>query len=127
MVLIILVIYVRDFFEEPKHPAIKAIFLLTIIPFSFIVKEKQLNICLIVKLKGENQMKKTYKIEVDCANCANKMEDAAKKTAGVKDATVNFMTQKMIVEFEEGAAPKTVMQDVLKNCKKVEDDCEIYL
>ena len=72
-------------------------------------------------------MKKSYKIEVDCANCANKMEDAAKKTAGVKEATVNFMTQKMIVEFEEGAAPKSVMQDVLKNCKKVEDDCEIYL
>ncbi len=72
-------------------------------------------------------MKKTYKIEVDCANCANKMEDAAKKTAGVKDATVNFMTQKMIVEFEDGSAPKAVMQDVLKNCKKVEDDCEIYL
>lgn len=72
-------------------------------------------------------MKKTYKIEVDCANCANKMEDAAKNTAGVANATVNFMTLKMIVEFEEGADPKTVMQDVLKNCKKVEDDCEIYL
>ena len=72
-------------------------------------------------------MKKTYKIEVDCANCANKMEDAAKKTAGVKDATVNFMTLKMNVEFEEGADPKAVMKDVLKNCKKVEDDCEIYI
>lgn len=72
-------------------------------------------------------MKKTYKIEVDCANCANKMEDAAKKTAGVKDAVVNFMTQKIIVEFEEGQEPKAVMQEVLKNCKKVEDDCEIYL
>lgn len=72
-------------------------------------------------------MKKTYKIEVDCANCANKMEDAAKKTPGVKDATVAFMTQKMTVEFEEGQEPKTVMQAVLKNCKKVEDDCEIYL
>ena len=72
-------------------------------------------------------MKKTYKIEVDCANCANKMEAAAKNTAGVKDATVNFMTLKMIVEFEEGQDPKTVMKDVLKNCKKVEDDCEIYL
>ena len=45
-------------------------------------------------------MKKTYKIEVDCANCANKMEQAAKNTPGVKDATVNFMTLKMIVEFE---------------------------
>lgn len=74
-----------------------------------------------------NNMKKTYKIEVDCANCANKMEDAAKNTAGVKDANVNFMTLKMSVEFEEGQDPKAVMQDVLKNCKKVEDDCEIYL
>ena len=72
-------------------------------------------------------MKKTYKIDVDCANCANKMEDAAKKTAGVKDATVNFMTLKMSVEFEEGADVKTVMQEVYKNCKKVEDECEIYL
>ena len=72
-------------------------------------------------------MKKTYKIDVDCANCANNMEDAAKNTAGVKDATVNFMALKMIVEFEEGQDPKAVMQDVLKNCKKVEDDCEIYL
>ena len=71
-------------------------------------------------------MKKTYKIEVDCANCANKMEEAAKKTNGVADATVNFMTLKMQVEFEEGADCKSVMQEVLKNCKKVEDDCEIY-
>ena len=72
-------------------------------------------------------MKKSYKIEVDCANCANKMEDAAKKTPGVKDAVVNFMALKMSVEFEDGADPQAVMQDVLKNCKKVEDDCEIYL
>ncbi|MCD8300165.1 MAG: cation transporter [Clostridiales bacterium] len=71
-------------------------------------------------------MKKTYKIDVDCANCANKMEEAAKKTAGVKDATVNFMMLKMIVEFEEGAEPKKVMPLVLKNCRRVEDDCEIY-
>lgn len=72
-------------------------------------------------------MKKTYKIEVDCANCANKMEEAAKKTAGVKDATVNFMTLKMAVEFEEGAEVSAVMKEVQKSCKKVEDDCEIYL
>ena len=65
-------------------------------------------------------MKKTYKIDVDCANCANKMEEAAKNTAGVKDATVNFMMLKMIVEFEDGQDPKSVMQDVLRNCKKVE-------
>ena len=72
-------------------------------------------------------MKKTYKIDVDCANCANKMEEAARNTAGVKDATVNFMMLKMIVEVEDGQDPKAVMKDVLKNCKKVEDDCEIYL
>lgn len=72
-------------------------------------------------------MKKTYKIDVDCANCANKMEEVARNTAGVKDATVNFMMLKMIVEFEDGQDPKAVMKDVLKNCKKVEDDCEIYL
>lgn len=72
-------------------------------------------------------MKKTYKIEVDCANCAAKMEDAAKKTAGVADATVSFMTQKMKVEFAEGADVSATMQAVLKNCKRVEDDCEIYL
>ena len=75
----------------------------------------------------DENMKKTYKIDVDCANCANKMEEAAKNTTGVKDATVNFMTLKMIVEFEDGAEPASVMQDVLKNCKKVEDDCEIFL
>ena len=72
-------------------------------------------------------MKETYKIDVDCANCANKMEQAAKNTDGVKDATVNFMMLKMIVEFEEGADPKKVMKDVQKNCKVVEDDCEIFL
>ena len=72
-------------------------------------------------------MKKTYKIEVDCANCANKMEEAAKKTEGVKNATVNFMALKMIIEFDEGAVPADVMKNVLKNCQKVESDCEIYL
>ena len=72
-------------------------------------------------------MKKTYKIEVDCANCANLMENAARKADGVLAATVNFMTQKMIVEFEEEKEPRTVMKDVLKACKKVEPDCEIAL
>ena len=72
-------------------------------------------------------MKKTYKIEVDCANCANLMEDATRKTAGVKDAVVNFMTQKMSVVFEDGADAAEVMQRVVENCKVVEDDCEIYL
>ena len=72
-------------------------------------------------------MKKTYRIEVDCANCANKMEDAARKTAGVKEVTVNFMTQKMIVDFDEGADAAEVMGRVLAACKVVEEDCEIYL
>ena len=72
-------------------------------------------------------MKKSYKIEVDCANCANLMEQAAKKTPGVKDATVSFMALRMSVEFEEGAEPASVMQDVLKACRKVEPDCEIHL
>ena len=72
-------------------------------------------------------MKKTYQIEVDCANCANLMEEAARKTAGVAAATVNFMTQKMIVEFAEGQDAAQVMDAVLKACKKVEPDCEIAL
>ena len=71
-------------------------------------------------------MKKTYKIEVDCANCANLMEEAAKKMAGVANATVSFMTQKMKVEFAEGAEPHDTMVNVLAACKKVEDDCEIF-
>ena len=72
-------------------------------------------------------MKKTYKIDVDCANCANKMEEAAKNTSGIKDASVNFMTLKMKVEFDEDADADSVMKEVLKNCKKVEKDCEIYI
>ena len=70
-------------------------------------------------------MKRNYKIEVDCANCANLMEEATKKTAGVANAVVNFMAQKMIVEFEDGQEPKAVMEEVLKNSRKVESDCEI--
>ncbi|MBQ9986089.1 MAG: cation transporter [Oscillospiraceae bacterium] len=71
-------------------------------------------------------MTKTYKIEVDCANCANKMEEVANKVAGVKSAVVNFMALKMKVEFEEGAEVAAVMKDVLAACRKVESDCEIY-
>ena len=72
-------------------------------------------------------MKKTYKIEADCANCANKMEEATKKTTGVKDANINFMMQKMKAELEDGADESAVMQEVRKNCKKVESDCEVYI
>ena len=72
-------------------------------------------------------MKKTYKIEVDCANCANKMEEAARKTPGVQDCTGNCMALKMHVTFDEGQDPKAVMEAVRRNCKKVESDCEVYL
>jgi len=72
-------------------------------------------------------MKKTYKIEVDCASCAEKMQDAIKATAGVKDAVLSFMTLKVKVEFEEGTDPDQVMREALKNCKKIEDDMEIIL
>ena len=72
-------------------------------------------------------MKKSYKIDVDCAACAEKMQEAAKKTAGVKDAVVSYMTLKMKVEFEEGADPAVVMPEVRANCKKVEEDCEVFI
>lgn len=72
-------------------------------------------------------MQKTYNIEVDCANCAAKMEEAVKATDGVKDASLSFMTLKLKVEFEDGADEKKVMKAALRNCKRVEDDCEIFL
>lgn len=71
-------------------------------------------------------MKKTYKIEVDCANCAAKMETAINRIDGVSAATVSFMTQKLSVETaadDQGA----IMQEIVKVCKKIEPDCEIYL
>ena len=67
-------------------------------------------------------MKKTFKIEVDCANCANLEENEIKKVEGVKDANVVFMTQKMKVEFEEGADTEAVMAEVMKRARKVEPD-----
>ncbi|WP_289753418.1 cation transporter [uncultured Duncaniella sp.] len=70
-------------------------------------------------------MSKTFKIEVDCANCANLVEEAAKKVEGVKDLTISFMTQKMKVTFEEGVDEDAVMANVLKTAKKVESDFEI--
>ena len=72
-------------------------------------------------------MKKTYKIEVDCANCAAKMEVAAGKVSGVAAVSVNYMTQKMTVEFTEGADIAATMQAVAKTCKKVDSDFSIDL
>ena len=71
-------------------------------------------------------MKKTYEIEVDCANCANKMEIAAGKVPGVEVLSINHMAQKMYVAFAPGAEPVAVMKEVLKVCRKVESDCTIY-
>ena len=71
-------------------------------------------------------MSKTFRIEVDCANCANLVEDAAKKVSGVKELPISFMTQKMKVDFEEGTDPETVMSEILKVAKKVEPDFEIF-
>ncbi|KXB91681.1 heavy metal-associated domain protein [Megasphaera hutchinsoni] len=78
-------------------------------------------------MRGVIKMKKTYKVDVDCANCANKMEDAVKNTKGVKDAVLNFMTLKLKVEFEDGSNPQDVMQDAVINCKKATSDGEILL
>ena len=71
-------------------------------------------------------MKKKYKIEVDCASCAAKMETAAKTVEGVEDAAVNYMLLTMTVEFAPGADAQSVMKEVLKKCRKIESDCEIY-
>ncbi|MDY3846608.1 MAG: cation transporter [Eubacteriales bacterium] len=72
-------------------------------------------------------MKKTYNIDVDCASCAIKAEEAARKTEGVKDASINFMTLKMTVEFANGTDERKVMKSVLKNCRKIERDFDIEL
>ncbi len=95
---------------------------MTLFVIGIILQAEQLNKRLIERTI---LMKKTYNIEVDCANCANLMEEATNKVDGVASATVNFMTQKMIVDFAEGQDPKKVMKAVLKACRKVEPDCEI--
>ncbi len=72
-------------------------------------------------------MKKKYDlIDLDCANCAQKMEDAIKKIDGVHDASVSFMTQKMTIDAEDDQFDG-IMKQVVKVCKKVEPDCEIVL
>lgn len=77
-------------------------------------------------MKGDIIMKKVYKLQdLDCANCAAKMEEGIKKLAGVKDANVNFIMQKMTVEIEDGADTAAVMAEVKKTCKKIEPDCVI--
>ena len=69
-------------------------------------------------------MKKHYKFEIDCANCAAKVEDAIKKIDGVNDATVSFLTQKLTLDAED-ARFEAVLDEVVRVCKKVEPDCQI--
>ncbi len=72
-------------------------------------------------------MKKKFKLQdLDCANCAAKMEDAIKKISGVHDASVSFMTQKMMVDAEEEQFDE-IMQEVVKVCARVEPDCRILI
>ena len=71
-------------------------------------------------------MKQVYKIEVDCPNCALKVEEKIKKIEGVADASVNFMALKLTVEFCDGADVENVMKQAQKAAKKVERDCKIY-
>ena len=70
-------------------------------------------------------MKKTFSIEVDCANCANLMDASGAKTEGVLSVRINFMMQKLTVEFADDADVKAIMKQVLKNCKKIESNCDI--
>lgn len=72
-------------------------------------------------------MKKTYKIEVDCANCANKMEDAIRKIKGIKDVSINFLTMKLKVEYENNVDIEKINKEIISTCKKVEPDCELDL
>ena len=70
-------------------------------------------------------MKKTFKlIDLDCANCAAKMENNIRNIDGVADATVSFMAQKMTVEADDDRF-ESIMDEVVKVCRKVEPDCEI--
>lgn len=72
-------------------------------------------------------MKKKFKmVDLDCANCAAKMEAAINKIDGVKEATVSFMTQRLVIEAEDARFDE-IMQEVVKVCKKVEPECEILL
>ena len=72
-------------------------------------------------------MKKIFKlIDLDCANCAAKMEDAIKKIDGVTDANVSFMMQKMTIEADDERFD-AIMQEVVKVCRKVEPDCQIQI
>ena len=71
-------------------------------------------------------MKKRYKFEVDCANCAAKVEAAVKKIDGVHDASVNFMAQKLVLDADDARFDE-ILQEVIAVAKKVEPDCELYL
>lgn len=70
-------------------------------------------------------MKKSYKIEVDCANCANLVENAARKVSGVKTLTISFMTQKMKIEYEDEVQPEEVLKEIIRVAKRIEPDFKV--
>jgi len=73
-------------------------------------------------------MRKTFRLEdLDCANCAAKMENGIKELEGISDCTVSFMSQKMTIETEDGTDIDKLMKKVVKLCRKIEPDCEIIL
>ena len=77
--------------------------------------------------KGDIIMKKTFKlIDLDCANCAAKMEDAIRRIDGVTAVTVSFMTQKLTLEAEDSRFD-AILKEAVRVCKKIEPDCQIVL
>ncbi len=72
-------------------------------------------------------MKKVYEINIDCANCANKLENIAKKFNGIDDAAVNYMTQKIHINFKDEVSPDDVMPELRKACRKIHRGCDIYI
>jgi copper chaperone CopZ len=80
-----------------------------------------------LKRKGRKEMKKKFKLQdLDCANCAAKMEESIQKIDGVKSASVSFMTQKMMVEADDENFD-SIMEEVVRVCAKVEPDCTILM
>lgn len=72
-------------------------------------------------------MKKKYDIDVDCANCAGLMENAVNKLEGVNNVSINFIMQKMMIDIDDRYDADNVIRNVIKTCKKVELNCEIYV
>lgn len=79
-----------------------------------------------MKVPERSGMKKKFKIEVDCADCAAKMEDAIRRIDGVREVSINFITQKIMVDAEDEKFDE-IMKQAVQCCQKVEPDGTIYL